>query len=66
MILATCQHHNLKPYTFQSEFRIVYCCLVMECLSKICMACILGMSVKYPDVESVRTIIAERIGGGKG
>ena len=28
MILATCQHHNLKPYTFQSEFRIVYCCLV--------------------------------------
>ena len=29
MILATCQHHNLKPYTFQSEFRIVYCCLVL-------------------------------------
>ena len=28
MILATCQHHHLKPYTFQSEFRIVYCCLV--------------------------------------
>ena len=29
MILATCEHHNLKPYTFQSAFRIVYCCLVV-------------------------------------
>ena len=38
----------------------------LQAISKICMACILGMSVKYPDVESVRTIIAERIGGGKG
>ena len=28
--------------------------------------CIWGMSVKHPDVETVRTIIAERIGGGKG
>ena len=28
--------------------------------------CILGRSVKYPDVETVRTIIAERIGEGKG
>ena len=28
MILATCQHHNLKTYTFQSEFCTVYCCLV--------------------------------------
>ena len=34
MILATCQHHNLKPYTFQSEFRIVYCCLVVTVINR--------------------------------
>ena len=29
MILATCQHHILKPYTLQSEFRTVVHCLVV-------------------------------------
>ena len=33
MILAACQHHNLQPYTFQSEFRIVFCCLFHIILS---------------------------------
>ena len=34
MILAMYQHHNLKPCTFQSEFRTVYCCLVQSCCSE--------------------------------
>ena len=38
MILATCQHHNLKPYTFQSEFRIVYCCLVYQVIRRVVRA----------------------------
>ena len=56
MILATCQHHNLKPYTFQSEFRIVYCCLVelsfhmiIFCKKQFCVVSILLSLSEYTD-----------------
>ena len=35
MILATCQHHILKPYTVQSEFRTVVNCLVWPFLASV-------------------------------
>ena len=50
MILATCQHHNLKPYTFQSEFRIVYSCLVICICICLCLShchCANGKSERW-------------------
>ena len=29
---ATCQHHNLKLFTFQSQFCTIYCCLFVTVL----------------------------------